>query len=57
VRLGNKDLTGAIGMDLPDFNSFLVANVDKITLYDSESFKKLDEVRIKLLKANKREPN
>jgi hypothetical protein len=38
-------------------NAFLVSKIDKIIMYNSESFEEMDMVPIKLLKADTREPN
>jgi len=38
-------------------NNFLVSKIDKIIMYDCETFEELDSVPVQLLKADTREPN
>ena len=38
-------------------NTYLVSKVDKVIIYDSETFSPIDEIPITLMKADSREPN
>lgn len=38
-------------------DAFIVSKIDKIIMYDTETFEELDSVPISLLKADTREPN
>lgn len=38
-------------------NTFLVSNIDKVTMFDCETFAPLDLLPITLMKADSREPN
>lgn len=51
------NLEGAMGLDLPLMNAFLITNIDKIYLYDSKTFQCIGEMPITLLKTEAREPN
>jgi hypothetical protein len=41
VNLSIENFEGAIGLELEDMNVFLVAKVDKVSMYDSNTFKKI----------------
>ena len=53
----NENLEGSICLELTTMNNFLVSNIDKIIMYDCETFEELDSVPVQLLKADTREPN
>ena len=38
-------------------NAFLVTNIDKIIIYDSDTFQRIGEIPIKLMPTVSREPN
>jgi hypothetical protein len=44
-------------MELPSINSYVVSQIDKIIMFNSNNFMAYDEIPIKLLKAETREPN
>ena len=51
-----QDLEGAVALELEKMNSFVVAKIDKINIYDSETFEKYDKIDVKLRKPDSREP-
>lgn len=51
------NLEGAFGVDLPSMKAFAVTQIDKVYLYSSESFQRIGELPIALLKTETREPN
>lgn len=53
----NENLEGSICLELTTMNNFLVSKIDKIIMYDCETFEELDSVPVQLLKADTREPN
>ena len=57
VNVMDENFEGAFGLSLPSMNVFLVAKVDKIIIFNSDSYKKVDEIPIKLLESVSREPN
>ena len=57
VPVVNSNLEGSIGLELPNASTFLCTKVDRVLVYDSESFKPIGEIPIKLLKTETREPN
>lgn len=57
VNVADSDLEGAKGLSLPSMNIFLVAKVDQIFIYNSDTFWELDKIPIKLLESVSREPN
>ena len=50
-------MEGSICLELTTMNNFLVSKIDKIIMYDCETFEELDSVPVQLLKADTREPN
>ena len=54
-----EDFEGAIAMDMPSINSFVVAWQDQIKFFDSDTFKAREEIilPINLEKDNTREHN
>ena len=57
IPINSENLEGAIGLELHTMDSFLVAKVDKICVYDTDTFEVVDHVPIDLLKADTRERN
>lgn len=57
VPILNENLEGSVCLELQTMNTFLVSKIDKIIMYDSETFEALDSVPVTLLKADTREPN
>jgi len=57
VNVMDENFEGAFGLSLPSMNVFFVAKVDKIIIFNSDSYKKVDEIPIKLLESASREPN
>ena len=52
-----QNFEGAFGLSLPSMNIFLVAKVDQIMIFDSDTYKAIDKIPIKLLESMSREPN
>jgi len=50
-------LEAAVTLELEKMNSFVVAKIDQINVYDSETFEKYDTINVKLRAADSREPN
>ena len=50
------NLEGATGLELATMNAFLCSKVDKVIIYNAIDFMPIDELPIKLLKADTREP-
>jgi hypothetical protein len=44
-------------MELPTYNTYLVSKIDKVLVYDCETFAPIDTIPITLMKADTREPN
>lgn len=57
IPINSSNLEGAIGLELHTMDTFLVAKVDTISVYDTDTFEVLGQVPITLLKADTREPN
>lgn len=57
VPISHEILEGSMGLDLPSMNAFLVTNIDKIYVHDSETYQRIGEMPITLLKTETREPN
>ena len=53
----NENLEGSLCLELTTMDAFIVSKIDKIIMYDTETFEELDSVPISLLKADTREPN
>ena len=51
------NLEGSIALEYKSMNLYLISNVNKILMYDADSYTFIDEVPIKLLEADTREPN
>jgi len=57
VPVSNENLEGSIGLELKSMNCYLVSKIDKVIIYNSNTFKEVGTIPIKLLKADTREPN
>jgi len=57
VPISNDNLEGSISLELSKINSFVISKVDRIEIINSDTFRCVDEIPIKLLKADTREPN
>lgn len=57
VNVMSENLEGAFGLSLPTMNVFLVAMVDQILIFNSDTYKVIDILPIKLLESEGREPN
>jgi hypothetical protein len=57
VPITTENLESSIGLELETMNAYLVSKIDKVIMYDSQSFNEVDNIPIKLLKADTREPN
>lgn len=57
VPLESSNLEGAIGVDFPVKNQYLVAKDDHINMYDSKNFSSIGEIPIKLQESKHREKN
>ena len=51
------NLEGSVGLEYKTMDLYLVSKVDKILMYDVDRFNFIDEVPIKLMVADTREPN
>lgn len=51
------NLEGSVSIEYKTMDLYLVSNIDKILMYDVDKFKFIDEVPIKLMTADTREPN
>ena len=57
VPISHEILEGSMGLDLPTMKAFLITNIDKIYMYDSETYQRIGEMPITLLQTETREPN
>lgn len=57
VCVSNEDLAGAMGIELLSMNVFLVAKLDKVKMFDCDSFKFIGDLPITLMITETREPN
>ena len=57
VPINHHNLEGSLGLEIASMNIFILANIDKIRIYDSNTFQILDSLPIKLLKTETREAN
>lgn len=51
------NLEGSKGLDLPKMRAYLCTNIDRVFIYDSDSFQRIGQIPIQLLKTESREPN
>ena len=52
-----RDFEGSKALELHTARSIVVSKADRVFIYDSNTFKKIDELDINLLKSHEREPN
>jgi hypothetical protein len=57
VCLDSKSFEGSKALELKSMNVFLVTFIDKVLMYDSDTFQYCGEIPITLLKTETREPN
>lgn len=57
VNVNSEQLEGSKGLELQGDNLFLITKIDKVLVYDSDTFTQVSEVPIALLKTETREPN
>ena len=57
VCLNDGNFEGSKAIELISMNTFLVTQIDKVLMYDSDTFKVCGEIPITLLKTETREPN
>ena len=57
INVNNNDYEGSFGICLNKLSVFLIAKVDRIYIFDSNTYQKQDEIGIQLLKTTSREPN
>jgi hypothetical protein len=57
VNVCQDNLEGSKGLEFTSMNIFLVTKIDKVRIYDSTTYEQLDEIPIKLLPTETREPN
>ena len=49
VPVVDENLEGSLGLEFSSMNAFLVSKIDKIVVYDCDTFKEIDTVPITLL--------
>lgn len=52
-----ENLEGAKALEFTNTNSFVVAKLDKLWVFDSLTFEKIEEIPITLMESVEREPN
>ena len=57
VPMVKENLEGSKGIEFQNLGVFLVTKVDRIIIYDSNTFQEVSEIPISLLKTETREPN
>ena len=57
VPVSDENLEQSIGLELKTMGAYLVSKIDKVIIYDSQTFHPIDQIPITLLKADTREPN
>ena len=57
VCVQGDDYSGALSLEIVSMNTFLVSKVDKVLMFDSDSYQMCGEITIKLLPTETREPN
>ena len=53
----SDNLEGAKALEFEKTNTFVIARLDKLWIYDSITFEKIDEIPIQLMESVEREPN
>ena len=46
VPVQTENLEGSIGLELSKMNAYLVSKIDKVIIYDSDSFNEIGEIPI-----------
>jgi len=57
VCVHSEDYSGGMGIELLSMNVFLVAMLDKVCMFDCDTFKYIGDIPVKLLITETREPN
>lgn len=57
VNVSAENLEGSKGIEFISMNMFFVTKIDKVIAYDCDSYQQIDELPIKLLVTETREPN
>jgi len=57
VPISEENLEGSIGVPLDKQGTYLVSKINKVLIYDQDTFKSDKEIPITLLKSEGREPN
>ena len=57
VCVQGENYAGSIALEIVTMNTFLVSKIDKVLMFDSDTFQKCGEIPIKLLPTETREPN
>lgn len=57
VCVNSENFEGAKAMEIVTMNTFLVTQIDKVLMFDSETYEQVGEIPIKLLPTETREPN
>lgn len=57
VNVSAENLEGSKGLEYISMNQFLVTKIDKVIAYDCDTYQAIDELPIKLLVTETREPN
>lgn len=57
AQVSHENLEGSMSIELLTMNAFIITKVDRMIMYDVDTFQACGEIPIKLLPANSREPN
>lgn len=57
VCVQGDNYAGSIALEIVTMNTFLVSKIDKVLMFDSDTFQQCGEIPIKLLPTETREPN
>jgi|APSaa5957512535_1039671.scaffolds.fasta_scaffold53588_2 hypothetical protein len=57
IPVVHQNLEGSLGIELQHHNAFVVTQIDKIYIFDAETFKELSQIPVNLLQTETREPN
>ena len=56
IPITTENLEGSTGLELKKMKAFIVSKINKIVLYDANTFKEFGTIPIDLLKVDSREP-
>ena len=56
VKLSNEQFEGVRSLDLPKSNLFLISNINKLKIYNQETFQFIDVMLVELFTSETREP-